>query len=149
VKASPVLLLAAAGGWLAVLVFLLTFVAARRWFTAGLLASVQVITAWAFVAAVAIGPADVRLRWTTHPLAVPGVLRYDYGQAAGWVSGKPWELFGVVAGVFAWCLLWHRLRRRRRARRQAADIAAAMPAPVQVMPAYWPPPVPPDRGARR
>lgn len=125
-------LLFAAGLWLAALVFCLTWIAARHPLLAGLTATVQVTSAWALVASYMIGPAPVDLRWSPHPGAWPGDFRYDYAQAWGWTSGAPWELFGVVAGIFTWCLLRRSLRKRKIARR-----AQAAAPPVVVVP--WPP----------
>jgi hypothetical protein len=145
---TEVLAGAAAAGWAAALLFLLTFVAARRPLTAGFLASVQIVTAWGFIASFAIGPAPMHLRWSTRPTSWISDARFDYGQAAGWVTGMPWELFGLVAGLFTWCLLWRSLRKRHAARKMAERVAAAIPpAPViQVMP--WPTQPAPRQGPR-
>lgn len=124
-------------GWLAALCLVLSWLAAKHWITAGILASMLVTAAWAFIASIAAGPAEVhpRMPW---PLAqAPGALRYDYGQAWGYASGTPWEQFAVVAALFAWCLLRRRLRKQKEAflaELAAARAAAAAPV-IQVLPA--------------
>jgi hypothetical protein len=148
IHGEEALVLAGCAAWLALLLFTLTWLAARHWICAGLAATLQVNTALALVASFAIGPADIRLRWAWHRRLLLADLRYDYGQAWGWTTGKPWELYALVSVIFAWCSLLHRLRRRRLT--QIAALVAAAQRQPQVIPVAppWPPAAPPP-GLRR
>lgn len=77
----------------------------------GALASLAVTAAWAWMSALAVGPAGpLDLTWR-HPAA-------SYVVLAAAPTGNAWELFAVVAVVFGACFLvtgW------RHARRSGAD----------------------------
>jgi hypothetical protein len=132
--------------WALVLTGAVFLLARRHWITAGLIAAVQVTATWAAVASVTIGPADVHLLWSGHLAALAGDLRADYVQAWGWAGGPPWELFTVVAFLFAFCKLRHMVWVRKTARKAAAELArqitaAMLPAPAPAPP--WAPAPPP------
>jgi hypothetical protein len=58
------------------------------------------------IASLAIGPAD--------PLHLSRNLLADYAQLAAAPTGNGWELFAVVAVIYAMCLLASGWRRHRR-----------------------------------
>lgn len=72
----------------------------------GTVLSLAVVSAWSWSAALTEGPAV-----PLHP--GPNLLS-DYAQLAAASAGNGWELFAVVAAIYALCLLvsgWHRQRR--------------------------------------
>jgi len=82
----------------------------RAALAAGTALSVAVTSAWAWTASVAIGPAP--------PLHLSRDLVSDYAQLAAAPAGNGWELFAVVAVIYAACLLasgWRRNRAQARA----------------------------------
>ena len=73
---------------------------------AGTVLSPAVVSAWSYIASLAIGPAG--------PLHPGRNLLSDYAQLAAAPTGNAAELFAVVAAIYALCLLasgWHRHRR--------------------------------------
>jgi hypothetical protein len=73
---------------------------------AGTLVSLAVVSAWSWSAALTEGPAA--------PLRLGPDLRADYAQLAAAPAGNGWELFAVVAAIYALCLLVSGWRRQRR-----------------------------------
>ena len=59
--------------------------------------SLAVVSAWSYMASLAIGPAP--------PLHLSRDLPSDYAQLAAAPTGNGWELFAAVAFIFAACLL--------------------------------------------
>jgi hypothetical protein len=73
---------------------------------AGTILSLAVTAAWAWMSALTIGPASpVYLTWR-HPAA-------SYVALAAAPAGNGWELFTVIAALYALCLLVSGWRRRR------------------------------------
>jgi len=72
----------------------------------GTVVSLAVVSAWSWSAAVTEGPAV--------PLHLSRDLAADYAQLAAAPTGNAWELFAVVAVIYAMCLLVSGWRRRRR-----------------------------------
>jgi hypothetical protein len=68
--------------------------------------SLAVVSAWSYIASLAIGPAG--------PLRLGRNLLSDYAQLAAAPTGNAAELFAVVAVIYALCLLVHGWRRQRR-----------------------------------
>jgi hypothetical protein len=68
--------------------------------------SLAVVLAWSYVAALAIGPAA--------PLHLGRNVLSDYAQLAAAPTGNGWELFAVVALIYAACLLVSGWRQHRR-----------------------------------
>ena len=77
----------------------------------GTAVSLAVTAAWSYVAALAIGPAGPLDLSLQHPVA-------SYMALAAAPTGNAWELFAVVAFIFAACFL---VSARRRARRAGGD----------------------------
>ncbi len=77
----------------------------------GTVVSVAVTSAWAWTASVAIGPAP--------PLHLSRDLVSDYAQLAAAPAGNGWELFAVVASIYAACPLASGWRRHRAQARPA------------------------------
>jgi len=79
---------------------------ARAALATGTILSFTVTAGWSYLAMLTIGPA-----------ALPHLgrdLPADYGQLASAPTGNGWELFAVVAAIYAACLLasgWQRYRR--------------------------------------
>ena len=72
---------------------------------AGTVLSLTVVSAWSYVASLAIGPAA--------PLHPGRNLLADYAQLAALPTGNGAELFTVVAFIYAACLLVSGWRQRR------------------------------------
>jgi hypothetical protein len=72
-------------------------VSARAPLIAGTVLSLAVVSAWSYIASLAIGPAA--------PLHAGRNLLADYAQLAAAPTGNAWELFAVVAVIHALCLL--------------------------------------------
>ena len=73
---------------------------------AGTVLSLAVVSAWSYIASLAIGPCRA---------AAPGRnLVSDYMQLASAPTGNAAELFAVVAAIYALCLLVSGWRRHRR-----------------------------------
>jgi hypothetical protein len=72
----------------------------------GTVLSLAVISAWSYVASLAIGRAA--------PLHLSRNLLSDYAQLASAPTGNGAELFAVVAMIYAACLLVHGWRQQRR-----------------------------------
>ena len=72
----------------------------------GTVLSAAVVSAWSYIASLAIGPAA--------PLHLTRDLPPDYAQLASAPTGNGWELFAVVAAIYALCLLVSGWRRHRR-----------------------------------
>jgi hypothetical protein len=72
----------------------------------GTVVSLAAVSAWSYVASLAIGPAA--------PLLLSRDLLADYRQLAAAPAGNGRELFAVVAFIYAACLLVSGWRRRRR-----------------------------------
>ena len=70
---------------------------------AGTVLSLAVVSAWSWMASLAIGPAA--------PLHLGRNLLADYAQLAAAPTGNSAELFAVVAFIYAACLLVHGWRR--------------------------------------
>ena len=68
--------------------------------------SLAVVSAWSYMASLAIGPAA--------PLHLGRNLLSDYAQLAAAPTGNGAELFAVVAAIYALCLLVSGWRRHRR-----------------------------------
>jgi hypothetical protein len=68
--------------------------------------SLAVVSAWSYMASLAIGPAAA--------LHLGRNLPADYVQLAGAPTGNGWELSAVVAVIYAACLLVSGWRRQRR-----------------------------------
>jgi hypothetical protein len=71
----------------------------------GTVLSLAVVSAWSWPAALTEGPAA--------PLHLSRDLLSDYAQLAAAPAGNGWELFAVVAVIYALCLLASGWRRRR------------------------------------
>ena len=81
----------------------------KRALVTAFIISLAVTAAWAWMSALTIGPAAGPLDVTwRHPEA-------SYMTLAAAPTGNGWELFAVVAFIFAVCFLVTGLRRRRRA----------------------------------
>jgi hypothetical protein len=81
-------------------------VSVRAPLAAGTVLSLAVVSAWSYIASLAIGPAG--------PLHLGRNLLSDYAQLAAAPTGNAAGLFVVVAAIYALCLLvsgWHRHRR--------------------------------------
>ena len=72
----------------------------------GTILSAARVSAWSWRASLAIGPAA--------PLHLGRNLPSDYAQLADGPTGNGWELFAVVAVIYALCLLVAGWRRHRR-----------------------------------
>ena len=73
----------------------------------GTVVSLAVTSAWAWMAALTIGPAAFPRMSARHPLA-------SYRALAAAPTGNGWELFALVAFIFAVCFFvagWRRARR--------------------------------------
>jgi hypothetical protein len=81
-------------------------VSARRSLIAGIVLSLAAVSAWSWMASLAIGPAA--------PLHLGRNLPADYAQLAAAPTGHGAELFAVVAFIYAACLLVHGWRRHLR-----------------------------------
>lgn len=79
---------------------------ARGPLTVGTVLSLAVVSAWSYMASLAIGPAA--------PLHLGRNLISDYAQLAAAPTGNGAELFAVVAFTYAACLLASGWRRHRR-----------------------------------
>jgi hypothetical protein len=79
---------------------------ARAPLIAGTVASLAVVSAWSWSAALTEGRAV--------PLRLGRDLRSDYWQLACAPTGNGWELFAVVAVIYALCLPASSWRRQRR-----------------------------------
>ena len=79
---------------------------ARAPLIAGTVVSLAVVSAWSWSAALTEGPAA--------PLHPGRDLRSDYAQLAAAPTGNGWELFAVVALIYASCLFASGRRRQRR-----------------------------------
>jgi hypothetical protein len=73
---------------------------------AGTVVSLAVVSAWSYMASLAIGPAA--------PLHPGRNLLSDYAQLAAAPTGNAWDLFAVVAVIYALCLLVSGCRCNRR-----------------------------------
>ena len=73
---------------------------------AGTVLSLAVVSAWSYIASLAIDPAG--------PLHLGRNLLSDYAQLASAPTGNAAELFAVVAAIYALCLLVSGWRRHRR-----------------------------------
>jgi hypothetical protein len=74
---------------------------------AGTVLSLTMVSAWSYLASLAIGPAA--------PLHLGRNLASDYAQLAAAPTGNGWELFAAVAVIYAVRLLasgWRQQRRR-------------------------------------
>ena len=71
----------------------------------GTVLSLVVVAAWSWSAALTEDPAT--------PLHLDRDLRADYAQLAAASAGNGWELFAVVAAIYALCLLISGWRRQR------------------------------------
>jgi hypothetical protein len=71
----------------------------------GTVVSLAVVSAWSWSAALTEGPAA--------PLNLSRNLPADYAQLAAAPTGNAWELFAVVAAIYALCLLASGWRHRR------------------------------------
>jgi hypothetical protein len=71
----------------------------------GTVLSLAVVSAWSWMAALAVGP--------VAPLHLGRNLVSDYAQLAAAPTGNGWELFAVVAVIYAACLLASGWRRNR------------------------------------
>ena len=80
---------------------------ARTPLITGTVLSLAVVSAWSWSAALTIGPAAPLHLSLHHPLA-------SYATLAGAPTGNGWELFAVVAVIYALCLLVSGWRRQRR-----------------------------------
>lgn len=133
VHGVPVLPVAVAAGWFAVLLLVLFPLAARHWITAWLTACVLLAAAWGFILSVAFGPADLRWHWTGPALWWPDA-RHDAALVVTWADPlKPWQLAGVIGAVGVWCALMRAVRKRHDAR-VIARAARPVAAPVPVAP---------------
>jgi hypothetical protein len=72
---------------------------------AGTVLSLAVVSAWSYIASLAVGPAD--------PLHLGRNLLADYAQLATAPTGNGAELFAAVAAIYALCLLVSGWRRQR------------------------------------
>jgi hypothetical protein len=81
-------------------------VSARGPLITGTVVSLAVVSAWSWTASLAIGPAA--------PLNLGRNLPSDYWQLAAAPTGNGWELFAVVAAIYALCLLVSGWRHHRR-----------------------------------
>ena len=79
---------------------------ARGPLLAGTVVSLAVVSAWSWMASLAIGPAG--------PLHLGRNLLSDYAQLASAPTGNGAQLFAVVAFIYAACLLVHSWRRHLR-----------------------------------
>ena len=73
---------------------------------AGTVLSLAVVSAWSYIASLAIGPPG--------SLHLGRNLLSDYAQLASAPTGNAAELFAVVAAIYALCLLVSGWRRHRR-----------------------------------
>jgi hypothetical protein len=80
-------------------------VSVRAPLIAGTVLSLAVVSAWSYMASLAIGPAG--------PLHLGRNLLSDYAQLAAAPTGSGAELFAVVAFIYAACLLVSGWRRHR------------------------------------
>jgi hypothetical protein len=80
-------------------------VSARAPLIAGTVLSLAAVSAWSYIASLAIGPAA--------PLHLRRNLLSDYAQLAAAPTGNGAELFAVVAFIYAACLLVHGWRQQR------------------------------------
>jgi hypothetical protein len=84
----------------------------------GTVLSLAAVSAWSYVAALAIGPAEpLDLTWR-HPVA-------SYMALAAAPSGSGWELFVLVAFIYATCIFvagWRQGRRRDPGREQLCSL---------------------------
>jgi hypothetical protein len=80
---------------------------------AGTALSLAAVSAWSYMASLAIGAAE--------PLRLSRNLLSDYAQLAAAPTGNGWELFAVVAFIYAFCLFVSGWRQARRARPQAPE----------------------------
>lgn len=80
--------------------------AARAALAAGTAVSFAVTAAWSWMASLAIGPAG--------PVRLGRDLPADYARLASAPTGNGWELFAVIAVIYAACLLISAWRRQRR-----------------------------------
>jgi hypothetical protein len=81
-------------------------VSVRGPLTTGTVVSLVAVSAWSYMASLAIGPAA--------PLHLGRNLLSDYVQLASAPTGNGAELFAVVAVIYASCLLASGWRRHRR-----------------------------------
>jgi hypothetical protein len=81
-------------------------VSVRAPLIAGTVLSLAAVSAWSYVASLAIGPAAA--------LHLGRNLLADYAQLAAAPTGNAAELFAVVAAIYALCLLVSGWRRHRR-----------------------------------
>jgi nitrate reductase NapE component len=72
----------------------------------GTVASLAAVSAWSWMADLAIGPPG--------PLHMDRDLLSDYAELASAPTGNGWDLFTVVAVIYALCLLVSGWRRQRR-----------------------------------
>ena len=72
----------------------------------GTVLSLAVVSAWSWMASLTIGPAA--------PPYLSRNLLSDYAQLADAPTGNGWELFAVVAVIYASCLFVSGRRRQRR-----------------------------------
>ena len=72
----------------------------------GTVLSLAVVSAWSWSSALTEGPAV--------PLHLGRDLRSDYAQLAAAPTGNGWELFAVIAVIYALCLQAWRWRRQHR-----------------------------------
>ena len=80
----------------------------KRAFVTGTIVSLAVTAAWAWLSSVAVGPSGPLDLTLHHPAA-------SYIALAAAPTGNAWELFAVVAVIFAVCFLVAGWRRARRA----------------------------------
>ena len=79
----------------------------RATLVTGTIVSLAVTAAWAWLSALAIGPAGPLLLTCRHPAR-------SYVTLAAAPAGSGWELFAVVAFIYATCLIvagWRHARR--------------------------------------
>jgi hypothetical protein len=81
-------------------------VSARGPLITGTVLSTVVVSAWSYIASLAIGPA--------RPLHLGRNLVSDYAQLASAPTGNAAELFAVVTAIYALCLLVSGWRRHHR-----------------------------------
>jgi hypothetical protein len=81
-------------------------VSVRAPLLAGTVLSLAVVSAWSWSAALTEGPAA--------PLHLGRDLPSDYAQLAAAPAGNAWELFAVVAAIYALCFLVSGWRQQRR-----------------------------------
>lgn len=126
----------ASAAWGLCLLWCLTWLAARHWITAWLLACNLLAAAWGFILSLAFGP--VGLTWGWDPSRWAGYARRDAALVVTWADPlKPWQLCAIIGGLGAWCKLV-RVLHKRRDRRVIARAAPAQPAQqVPVVPVAW------------